>query len=195
VGGLAGVAAINLPIFVELASGQAKLSSMSCAVPSSGDNVTLSVSPSIGEAAIGSIDVSQLNNFNQELAISQATMVNVLLIQANGKALINVGGDDWQSVAFSGTDIQNGTVKTVSTNDAIAATTSSLLKNLSLNVQVAGLGLGVPQVTATIQNSLAAVAPSLDGVLNSLEGLVGVGLGQADVRVNGIRCQNVALVQ
>jgi len=39
------------------------------------------------------------------------------------------------------------------------------------------------------------VATPLDDTINGLTGLAGVSLGEADVRVNGIRCQNVALVR
>jgi uncharacterized membrane protein len=187
-----GVALVDLPVFVELASAKAKLASLNCAAP---ESLALSVSPSIGEAAIGAINTAYLNDFNNELAIGQANIVNVLLIKVTGKVLVNVGGDAWQSVSFDANDIANHTIKTVSTNDAITAATTSLLGNLTLNVQVLGLGLGVPAVTSSVQKTLASVAAPVDGVLDGLEGLLGVGLGQADVWVDGVRCQNVALVQ
>jgi uncharacterized membrane protein len=179
-------------VFVELASAKAKLASLNCAAP---ESLALSVSPSIGEAAIGAINTAYLNDFNNELAIGQANIVDVLLIKVAGKALVNVGGDTWQPVSFDANDIANHTIKTVSTNDAITAATTSLLGNLTLNVQVLGLGLGVPAVTSSVQKTLASVAAPVDGVLNGLEGMLGVGLGQADVWVDGVRCQNVALVQ
>lgn len=195
--GLSGVSAINLPVYVELASAEAKLSSISCQ-PVSAENVTLSVTPSIGETAIGSIDLTQLNNFTQEETITPATMVNVpLLLKVTGQSVINIGGDDWQNVSFNANDIQNQTVKTVATNNAIDAALTSLLGNLSLNVNVLGLGLGLGQnaVTQAVTNSISNVAVPLDGVVDSLTSLLGVGLGEADVWVNGVRCQNVALVQ
>jgi uncharacterized membrane protein len=190
--GLAGVASIDLPIFIELASAKARLSSLAC---SGSASVSLSVAPSIGEAAIGSIDAAELGDFNDELPVGPAKLIDTLAIKASGQALVKVGGTDWQSVSFDESDIDNHTIKTVSTNDAITATTSTLLGNLSLKVQVLGLGLGAPAVTSSIQKSLAQVAPPLDGILNGLEGLMGLGLGQADVWVDGVRCQNVALVQ
>ena len=187
-----GVATIDLPVFVELASAKANLSGLSCAAPQS---LALSVAPSIGEAAIGSIDTGALNDFNSELTIGQAKLIDVLAIQVTGKALIDVGGESWQPVSFSASDIADHTVKTVSTADAITAATSSLLGNLSLRVQVLGLGLGVPAVTSSVQSTLKTVAPSLDTVLNGIEGLMGVGLGQADVWADGVRCRRAALVQ
>jgi uncharacterized membrane protein len=195
--GLPGVSVINLPVYVELASAQAKLSSISCE-PISPENVTLSVAPSIGQTAIGAIDLSQLNNFTQEETITPATMINVpLLLQVTGQSVINLGGDDWQNVSFDADDIQNQTVKTVATNNAIDAALTSLLGNLSLNVNLLGLDLGLNQnaVSQAVSNSISNVAQPLDNVVDGLTSLLGVGLGEADVWVNGVRCQNVALVQ
>ncbi|HEY3636672.1 MAG TPA: TadG family pilus assembly protein [Rhizomicrobium sp.] len=190
----APVASIDLPLYFELASAQAKLSSLSC----SPNSVTLSVAPSIGEAAIGTVDTGQLNNFSQELTVSNATMINIpLLLQVTGQSVINLGGNDWQNVTFDSQDIQNNVVKTVSTQNAIDAALTSLVGNLSLNVQVLGLGLGMSQsqITSAVDSTLNGIASPLDSVVDELTHLTGVGLGEADVWVNGVRCQNVALVQ
>lgn len=196
--GLPGVVtSIDLPLYVELASAQAKLSSLTCE-PAAPESVTLSVSPSIGEAAIGTVNLSELNNFTQELPVSNATMINVLLLlQVSGRSVINLGGDDWQNVAFDSDDIQNGVVKTVSTQNALDAALTSLIANLSLNVQVLGLGLGMSQnqISSAVTATLNGIATPLDSVVNELTHLTGVGLGEADVWVNGVRCQSVALVQ
>ncbi|HVU20557.1 MAG TPA: TadG family pilus assembly protein [Rhizomicrobium sp.] len=193
--GLPGVASIDLPLYLELAQAKAKLASLTCGLSANQRAVGLSVSPSIGTAAIGSIDNSRLDDFKSEPTISQAKLVDTLAISATGKSEIALGGMDWQSVSFDDDDIANHTIKTVSTDDALTAATASLVGKLNLNVKVLGLGLGVPAVTAAIQGSLKSVTTPLDGVLNGLEDLLGVGLGQADVWVDGMRCQNVALVQ
>jgi uncharacterized membrane protein len=194
---LAGVASINLPIYVELASAQAKLSSLTCGASSSDEEMSLSVSPSIGSAAIGSINTAQLDDFNAEPTVGNASLIGTALLQVTGSAKVDIGGDDWQTVSFDSSQIQSNAIQTVSTNNAIAAATTSLVGNLSLNVQALGLNLGLGQsaVTASLQSTLAAVAAPLDSTLDSLEGLLGVGLGQADVWVDGVRCQDVALVQ
>jgi uncharacterized membrane protein len=195
--GLPGVTAINLPVYVELASAEAKLSSLTCQ-PTNSEAVNLSVAPSIGETAIGSIDLSQLNNFTQELTISPATLINVpVVLQVTGQSLVTVGGGDWQNVSFDQNDIQNQTIKTVATNNAVTATVTSLLGNLSLNVQIGGLGLGLSQnaVTQAVTNSITNVATPLNTAVNELTGLLGLGLGEADVWVTGVRCQDAALVQ
>ncbi|HEX3663975.1 MAG TPA: TadG family pilus assembly protein [Rhizomicrobium sp.] len=196
--GLPGViTSIDLPLYVELASAQAKLSSLTCE-PTAPESVTLAVSPSIGQAAIGTVNVSQLNNFSQELQVSNANMINLLLLlQVSGQSVVNVGGSDWQNVTFDSTDIQDGVVKTVSTQNALDSILTSLVGNLSLNVQILGLGIGMnqSQVSSAVISSLNGVASPLDSVVDELTHLTGVGLGEADVWVNGVRCQSVALVQ
>jgi uncharacterized membrane protein len=194
---LSGVASIDVPMIMELASAQAKLSSITWGTTSAGNSVSLSVTPSVGEVALGQIDTSDLSDFNDTLAISPAQMVNVLLLKVTGSAQVNVGGNDWQTVSFDGSDIAAGTIKTVQTTNIASETFSSLLGNLNLNVQLLGLNLGLGQsaVTTTVQNTLKTVATPLDGAINNLTGLLGVGLGEADVRINGVRCNDVALVQ
>jgi uncharacterized membrane protein len=184
-------------VIVELASAQAKLSSITCGTTNAGNSVSLSVAPSVGEVALGQIDTSDLGDFNDTLAVSPAQMVNVLLLKVTGSAQVNVGGNDWQTVSFDGNDIAAGTIKTVRTTNIASETFSSLLGNLNLNVQLLGLNLGLGQsaVTATVQNTLKTVATPLDGAINNLTGLLGVGLGEADVRINGVRCNDIALVQ
>ncbi|HEY5336832.1 MAG TPA: hypothetical protein VIJ85_01405 [Rhizomicrobium sp.] len=196
-GVLAGVANVDVPVLVELASAQAKLSSISCGTTPADNSVVLSVAPSLGETALGQIDLSELNNFEDDLVVSPAAMVNTALLKVTGSAKVNIGGNDWQTVSFSGDDISSGLIKTVETKDIVATTFSSLLGNLNLNVQLLGLNLGLGQsaVTPVIQAMLKTLTVPLDGAIDGLTSLLGLGLGEADVRVNGVRCNDVALVQ
>jgi len=186
-----GVQALDTPIYVELASAQAKLSSITCPTASVQEAVNLSVAPSVGQIALGTLDTSQLNNFAAEPTLSPAVLLKTPLFSATASADVNLGGANWQSVAFNQSDIQSGAVKTVSTNNIAQASVASLLGNTS--IQVAGLNLGTA-LTAPLQALLTSVAPGLDSVLNSVTGILGVKLGEADVSVNGVRCNNAALV-
>ncbi|HVP84819.1 MAG TPA: pilus assembly protein TadG-related protein [Rhizomicrobium sp.] len=194
---LSSVASIDVPIFVELASAQAKLSSMECGLTPADNSVTLSVAPSIGQAAIASIDLSSFDDFETDETLGYAPLIKTALIQVTGFADAKLGGLSWQQVSFNGTDIAAGTVKTVKTNDRMQSLFTSLLGTLDLKVKLLGLGLGLGTgpVTSAVANSLSGVAAPLDGVVNSLTGLLGLGLGEADVRVNGVRCNAVALVR
>jgi uncharacterized membrane protein len=194
---LSGVASINVPLIVELASAQAKLADIDCGATSADNSVTLSVQPSIGQAALASLNYSDLTDFEKPLDLRSFTLISTPLISVSGFADIKLGGVTWQDVKFSGSDIAEGTVKTVKTDDLVQGVFSSLLGKLSLSVKLLGLGIGLGQgpVTSAIDSSLSTVAAPLDGVVNSLTSLLGVGLGEADVQVNGVRCNAVALVR
>jgi len=192
----AGVALVNIPLYVQTASAAAKLSSLSCPTSTTAPAVTLSVEPSVGQINLGQINTASLNNFSQPLTPTPATLINLLLLQVTGQAQVNLGGGSWQSVSFSQADIAAGTTKTVSTNNIAQATVASLLPNTTLQIQLLGLNIVLGQlgVTSAVQQLLTAVAPSLDAVINAVEGVLGVQLGQAMVTVNGLRCNDAALV-
>jgi len=193
-GALSGLAGVRVPVLVELASAQAKLSDVMCSIDKDRRAVTLSVDPAIGSLSLGEINLGQLNNFETDLSVSPANLIHVGAISVQGQAHVELGGEHWQDVSFSNGDISNGVVKTVSTQDAAQATISSLLGNTRLTVRAGGLGLSTPTLTSGVQGALSSVGAPLDALVNNLTALFGVRLGEADVRVNGVRCGGAALV-
>lgn len=189
---LAGAAQVKLPLIVEAASAEAKLHALNC-IGRSGE---LSVRPSVGFAAIGEIDVSKLDDFKQPLAVGRAQLITTPLLKASALARADLGGELWKTVAFAKSDIESGVTKTVATDDIVRASVSSLLGSLDLRVDLLGLGivLGQAPVTNLLRAVLQTVAAPLDGVVNSLTSLLGVGLGEADVRMNGVSCRPAVLV-
>jgi uncharacterized membrane protein len=158
--------------------------------------VSLSVNPSVGEIALGQVNTAQLNNFSTPLTVSPANLFTLPLISATGTATTNIGGPDWQTVSFSASDIQSQTVKTVSTNDIAEASVASLLASLNIQVNAAGLGLGLGTATIApaLQSTLTGAAGNLDTVIDTATNLLGVQLGTASVWVDGVRCNDAALV-
>lgn len=190
--GLLSAAQVKLPVLVEAASGEAKLKDMACAT----GEASLNVRPGLGKLAIGEIDTDDLNDFKTPLTPTTATLAKAPLFSVTGKSSTSLGGEAWQTVRFSQAEVRNGAVKTVSTNDLVQATVSTLLSNLTLKANILGLGLGLGEsaLTSAVSALLTPLAAPLDDVLNSLTALVGVRLGQADVRMNGLRCRDAALV-
>jgi len=190
-GGL-GVAQVDLPVLVEVAEADAKLSAINCST----GGVNLQVEPSVGNINIGQVNLNQLNNFNSPLPIQNANLIQAFLVKASGSSTVKLGGASWQEVDFSATDIASGTIKTVSTNDLAQATVGTLISDMNLNVSVGNLGIGVSKlgVTTALQGVLTTAAAPVDGLLDGLEDLLGLHIGQADVRVNGVRCHDAALV-
>jgi uncharacterized membrane protein len=191
-----GVAGVNAPVYVELASAQARLSSLTCSSGSTPEQVTLSVDPSVGTVTFGAVNPASLSNFGAAPATTPATLIGTPLVTATGYAQTNLGGDDWQSVPFSASDIQAGTMKSVSTNNVAQASVVSLVSNLNINVQVLGFSLGLNNaaITSGLQSSLSGAAGGLDSVVNTATALLGAKVGTANVWVNGVRCNDAALV-
>jgi uncharacterized membrane protein len=193
-GGALGLAQVRVPLLTELAAAEARLADIRCGFSGSQREVTLSVAPSIGSLTLGEINPSRLDDFRTPLRATRATLVRTAALQVEGYARIELGGRQWQTVRFSGAEIDRGVVKTVATRDAARATLSSLLGETDLSVRVLGLGLGVGPVTSALRGTLTSVAAPLDELVNGLTDLLGVRLGEADVRVNGVRCGGAALV-
>lgn len=192
--GAGTLANVRIPVVLELASGQARLEEINCGWGGGNRGVTLGVSPGIGSLMLGEIDRARLNNFRAALSPAPAQLARVGVARVEGEARIDVGGQQWSNVRFNDRDIERGAVKSVQTRDAVSATVSSLLGQTKLTVRAAGLGLSTGALTSAVQGVLRSAAGPLDSLLNGLSDLLGVRLGEADVRVNGVRCGGAALV-
>ncbi|OHT20496.1 pilus assembly protein TadG-related protein [Edaphosphingomonas haloaromaticamans] len=192
-GSLLGIANVRLPLFIELAAAEAKLSAIDCSNRRAG-GATLLVRPSIGHAAIANLYPADISNHKQPLVEGPAPLVSVPLVTVTGQARVDLTAPVWKTVSFSPAEISARTVKSVSSDSLVQGLVLSLISGLNLNVNIIGLGIGTGPVGQLIGNTLAPVAPALDGLLNALTDLLGLHLGQADVRVNGVRCGAPALV-
>lgn len=189
-----GLVSLRLPLYVELAEAKAKLAAIGCAGGQRMATVSLSVSPSIGQAAVADIDTGGLANFSTPVAQGRATIAHALLADVTGQARIAFGGATWQTVAFSAADIAAGTSRTVTSNDAAQSIAGSLVRSLDLKLTALGGSIGLPGIAAPVGNALALAAPAVDGLLSQVLATLGIGLGQADVRVDGVRCGRPTLV-
>ena len=98
------------------------------------------------------------------------------------------------SLSFSKADIDSARVQTVGTNNVARSLVSSLVGNLNLTVDVLGLGIGLgPAVSTLVAQLLGGVAAPLDAVVVELLDVLGVHVGEADVRVHGAMCNGARL--
>lgn len=193
--GSGSVSAVNLPIYVEVASGTATLDAVSCGYPDvSGSTVRLGVTPGIVDAWIGNVSVANLNNFTSKPNPGPATLVDLGAVQVTGKAHAGIGNTTPTPVTFSYADIQAMTRKTVTTTNFTRSLTASLLGDLSLNVQVGPLGLPIPGLGGLVTGIIGGATGSIDQLLAQVLATLGVGIGQADVWVTGVRCDRAVLV-
>jgi uncharacterized membrane protein len=189
---LAGIATIRIPLYIELAAAEARLSDIQC-----GDNggVTLAVTPSVGTAALADIDVDALTNFSTPANPRSALLAQTLLgTKVSAYTNISLGGTQAQNVFFSPSEINAQQVKTVSTRDLTHGIAASLTNQTQVQVSVLGITISNSPLSPLVGAVLGTTAPLLDGILNSVTATLGVRIGTADVRVHQRRCGIASVV-
>ena len=193
--GIGSLVSVKLPLYVEMASAEARLKSIDC---SNGANRGVTVEARTGPAsiAIGAIDSSKLQDFTTPLTVSKTPLVHALLVNVNGKAVVDLGAaETWQPMFFDAAQVANADIETVSSGSAVSGLAESLIRNLQLDVSVGGLiPLPIGPIVSALGSQLMLVAPALDSLIDLVTDTIGVHYGQADVRVTGMRCGTPALV-
>ncbi|MBB4368889.1 putative membrane protein [Bradyrhizobium sp. cir1] len=193
--GSGGIPSVNLPIYVEVAAGTATLSGISCGRPDiSSSTVTLGVTPGVVDAWVGNVSMADMNNFRTKPNPPPATLVNISGVTVTGRAHAEISNTTAKQVDFSYADIQAQTIKTVTTTNFTSSLMSSLLRDMSLTVTTGPLALPLPGAGSTVANILSAATGSIDQILAATLAALGVGIGQADVWVSGVRCDGAVLV-
>lgn len=188
---------IKLPLYVEVAASEAKLADIRClgGAPANA-SVAVDTVPGVAEIAVGKVDPSVLSDFSSEARVKKARIVESALLNIDAIAHVEAKNLSKTRLSFTPTEIAARTMKTVSTRDTLTSATKTLLENLDLDIQVLFLTLGTPKaVTAALASTLGAVTPAVDELLYNLLLALGVKVGEADIRVTGVRCQRPALVQ
>jgi uncharacterized membrane protein len=187
---LSGLAQVNLPILIELASSEARLDAIACK-PSR--TVTLGVRPGLARADIGVIDETKLDDFKQALTPAPATLMSVAgLVTLTGRATFEAADQGFKPVAFSDTEITAQTMKTVHATGLVNGIVVSLLQKLDVTVNIIGLPLGLGGLASALGTLLAPLGPVLDGVINPILAGLGLSFGEADVTVLGAVCPDGA---
>jgi uncharacterized membrane protein len=195
--GLLSAATITLPIYIDVASAQATLASVTCgANPATDTRVELAVTPAVVNAWIAQPTSAwttlSLPSDMQPAAIVAAPLLG---LSATGRAQAQISNMSARNVSFNWSEITSGTAKTVKTSDFTQSLVSGLVDHLVLNVSLGPLSLLTPAlVTGAVKTTLQPLTPVLDALVNDLLASLGVGLGEADVWVNGVRCDGAALV-
>ncbi|MER8692863.1 hypothetical protein NKI77_10445 [Mesorhizobium opportunistum] len=208
-GGGISLLAVNLPLNVEVAYAEAKLTDITCPAGPSSISVSIAARPGIAQLNLansnnpsGFADFSQPQSFTDaEIAnVSfKLLLINIPLIKVMGSAATAITNNSPQTLTFNATDIANKTIKTVSTRNISQSLTTSLVNNLSLSVNALGLGIDLTALLGTVKPAvvtlLNTVTAPVDDLLYNVLSALGVGVGQADVRVTGAICGRAVLVQ
>ncbi|PCD02553.1 hypothetical protein COC42_14185 [Sphingomonas spermidinifaciens] len=184
---------IELPLFVELASAEARLEGIECRP----NAVTLAGRPGPGQVAIARIDPASLGTFTSPMALSDARLLDTLLLRVAGRATIDLGADEgFQTRRFDAAAIAEGTVQTLRSSAPVGGIAASLMQKVELKAKALGfLPVPLDPVVRGVGAQLSLVAPVLDPVLMSVTGVLGVGVGEADLWVTGLRCGQPVLIE
>jgi uncharacterized membrane protein len=198
--GLLSAVTLRVPIYIDIAAARARLADVSCgANPANDMRVTLAVRPSLVNAWIAEpATLSGWKTLGSPPNMLNATIASVAgLITTTGKANAEITNMNDTNVVFRYADITSLATKNVKTGDFTQSLTASLVNSLNLTVSAGGLLALTPTVVlaALIKSILSPVTPTIDGVLNNILKTIGIGLGEADVWVNGVRCDGAALVR
>jgi uncharacterized membrane protein len=182
---LSGLAQVELPILLELAASEARLEAIAC----DPDAVTLGVRPGLARASLGRIAEADLDDFRRTLTPAPATLLDVAgLVRVKARGDVEAADPRFQTVRFNAGDISGQTVKTATAASLPSGLIASLFGRLEVDVQALGLGFGLGGLTSALGALLTPVGPVLDGLVHSILDMVGLKLGQADVRVHGVTC-------
>lgn len=199
IGGLGGLlgAKIRIPLYLELAFAEARLKSVTCPSGSPANvKVAVEARPGIANLYLAEVNPAKIVDFANPAPRSPARLVQMPLVNVTAQAHAEIAEMDYKTLAFSASDISSGKVRQVSTQVIVGSLTKSLFSSLQLDVNVIGLGIGLPSnLTGLLGQTVGAAAPALDAVLVNLLSTLGLALGQADVRVHGANCGRAVLVQ
>ncbi|HVU21233.1 MAG TPA: TadG family pilus assembly protein [Rhizomicrobium sp.] len=197
------VASVVLPIYLEVATGQAELTAMPC--QSGGTLVDIDAASKLTTLGFGTVSDSALSDFSQPVTPVAAPIINATLlgipIQVNVAGSAGVNGSGPDMLSFSQDDIDSGTIKSPGNADLTP------FDDLSANMTFSTTILGQPGLLAGLLNTqlkalVAALAPVMRNVVtqlntpvNSALTTLGVQLGTIDVRVFDAKCKTPTLVQ
>lgn len=183
---LSGLARVDLPVVIELAASEARLDDLECRPAR---RVVVGARPGLARAWIGEIDRNKLDDFRTPLAPQRATLLSAAgLVTVTARAEVEAANSGWTALVFSGADIDGGAVRTARTTGAVGGVVSSLIQRLDVDVNVVGLGLGLGGLKPALAALLAPVGPALDALVNPLLDLLGLKIGEADIRIHGLSC-------
>ena len=147
------------------------------------------VRPGVARARIGSVNVAALNDFKAAPIVQAASLVNVAaLVTVTGSADVEAADQSFKPVTFRESHIAGQIPQTVKTTGLTSGAVSSLLGRLKLDVKVIGLGLGLGNLTQSLNSLLAPIGRVLDGSVNGVLDTLGLSFGEADVTVHGATC-------
>ena len=188
-GNALGGSLIRLPLYVEAARATARLDRVECRDGSGQGVAKIGATPAIAGVWIGEVGHAAFSSFGVMPHVAKATLVDLRLASVRARSHVHVGNLEETELSFSPEDVEQGTIHRTDTRDMARSLLTSLIARTHLEVQLLGLGIGVPDAIRTaVAGALSSVAAPLDDLLHELLTTLGIHLGEADVRVNSVTC-------
>lgn len=194
--GLLAGARVRLPLYIELASAEARLKAVTCQGLTAGSaQAVISARPAVVRAWIGDVPAGGLASFSSGGGVPRGNIVQAPLIRVTGRAYTEMSHAVAEDLRFTQSDVDGRVVKTVSVRDHVGSLVGSLLQSADLQVEILGLGLGlsVGGIKSLVISLLTPVTAALDALLAPLLEQLGLSLGEVDVQVHGISCGSAVL--
>lgn len=189
-------AVIRLPLWLDLAHAEARVAGATCPTREQPNGTAaIAVLPGALELAVGQVSNAQMRDFGAPLPVSPVRILDALLLRVSAAGHVEVAQTNPILLDFSSSDIAGARLKTARTSTIVTSLGQSLLARLDLEITVLGLGLAPLNVIANaLKTAIAPIAAPLDTIVNTLLTTLGLGVGEADVRVYGVRCVSPVLV-
>ncbi|HHV66087.1 pilus assembly protein TadG-related protein [Brucella intermedia] len=195
------LANVHVPIFIDVASAEAQLKSISCPQGPGSATVRLGVKPGVAGIYLGDTDIDLMKNFSKTPVVKTTTIAEVKAVflkvaELRGRVQLPLGNPKEEIKTFTSADIAAKRVQTASTSKLVGSLFGGLITGLDLEVVLIGaLPLPLGGLTQLLGILLQPLAPAVDGLLFGILDLLGVKLGEADVQVTGVLCQRAVLTQ
>lgn len=191
---MAGIT-LRVPIYIEAANSEARLTDIQC---KSGtvSGVKVETYPGLAELILGDVDQSAFINFGNKPRVTPAILAAAPGVTIKGSAQVDVNAIAGTLMDFSRLDIDANKVKNASVTTPITSYVTSIIKNLNLDVNVLGVGVGTQQLMYrnAVVSALSSMTLPADRVLATYMFIYGYKIGEADVSVTGASCSAPALV-
>ena len=187
------LAAVQIPVLAELGSASARISDIQCQGAGNG-SVSLAVTTTPATLAIGTVSSSDFQNMQRQLDPQPARLLRLPLASVDGEAELVLSDLAEKPLGFSRAEIDAGKMKTVESTGLVAGAAKSLSDRMDLRVNILGLGLNAKALTTLVGDTVGLAAPVLDTLIADITGVLGVHVGEADARVNALRCGRAKLV-
>ncbi len=192
---------ISVPIYAEIAYAEARLKDITCPTGPDSRRVRIDARPGVVDLRIADITSAAMKDFTKQPNGNMAKLVNVELLGLGlaavlAQAQVNVGNINTETITFTNQQINDKVIQTVSTKDIVGSLLSSLLEKISLKAQLLFITIDLPQGTAKpLADILRGVTSGVDTLLYNVLALLGVRVGEADIKVHGATCSRSVLVQ